>query len=343
MFNVKTDELYNKNDVVNSNELRKHIINIDSRFRKTHLETPTDFLYSFAHPYKNVIRARVASVEIPYGFYGFSKTRKQNTIFQIEATDYYGTLQTIQVAIPDGDYSAENLIDEIKKQLNKVREIYGLFFKISLDPISRKTTISHKGSGPVPNPLTPSKEPMSYELVFVMTGFEGRKADFGLGWNLGFCKHIYLVEGGASSPYSLTSESTINTLGDLYFFLGVDDFYTVEQKTNDDYIQCLAKILVKRDTNGIIFDDGYTVLSNDIVFPRPTDLKQVRVKLMDAYGKPLEMNCTNFSFSLEITEIMNVDTYTFYRNYIWDKADPRVNPKLTGSTVPIAPPGKNFN
>ena len=72
MLSVKTDELYNSNDIVNSNDIRKHIVNIDSRFRKSYLEPPTDFLYQFAHPYKNVIKARVASVEIPYGFYNFS-------------------------------------------------------------------------------------------------------------------------------------------------------------------------------------------------------------------------------------------------------------------------------
>ena len=65
MLHVKTDEIYGKNNVVNSNDLRKHLVNIDSRFRKTYLEPPTNFQYEFAHPYKNVIKARVASVEIP--------------------------------------------------------------------------------------------------------------------------------------------------------------------------------------------------------------------------------------------------------------------------------------
>jgi hypothetical protein len=83
MLSVKTDEIYGKNDVVNSNDLRKHLINIDSRFRKSYLEPPTDFLYQFAHPYKNVIKARVGSVEIPIGFYNFSKVKK-NTMKWIE-------------------------------------------------------------------------------------------------------------------------------------------------------------------------------------------------------------------------------------------------------------------
>ena len=57
---------------------------------------------------------------------------------------------------------------------------------------------------------------------------------------------------------------------------------------------------MKRDHNGIIFDDGYTVLSNDIIFPRPVDLKQVRVRLLDCYGVPIDLHSMNFSISFEI-------------------------------------------
>ena len=65
MIHVKTEEIYGKNEIMNSNDLRKHIVNIDSRFRKSYLEPPSDYIYEFAHPYKNVIKAKISSVEIP--------------------------------------------------------------------------------------------------------------------------------------------------------------------------------------------------------------------------------------------------------------------------------------
>ena len=130
MLHVKTDEIYGKNDVVNSNDLRKHIVSIDSRFRKTSAEPPTDFSYHFAHPYKNVIKARVASVEIPNGFYHFSKV-KRNTMFRIDATDYGGNRHFIQVTIPDGDYTPCELIETIQEQFHAIKDTYGLFFRIT--------------------------------------------------------------------------------------------------------------------------------------------------------------------------------------------------------------------
>lgn len=338
MLHVKTDELYGKNDIVNSNDLRKHIINIDSRFRKTALEPPTDFQYDFAHSYKNVIKARIASVEIPIGFYNFSEV-KRNTMFRLDATDYVGNAHFLQVTIPDGDYAPPCLVEKIQEQFNAIRDMYGLFFRITLDQISRKVTITHDGSGPPPCPPGPTHCPVSFGLTFGMVGLEERVYDFGLGYNLGFDKQYYVVD----SPFSITGESLINTSGDNYFLLSINDFYNVEHYTNETYIQSFAKILIRRDANGIIFDSGYTVLSNEIILPRPIDLKQVRVRLMDMYGVPIDLHNLNWSISLEITEVMNVQMYDNYRTYLWDKSEPRAIHKTSGAASGIAPPARNFN
>jgi len=338
MLHVKTDEIYGKNEVVNSNDLRKHLVSIDSRFRKSYLEPPTDFSYDFAHPYKNVIKARVGSVEIPSGYYHFSRTKK-NTMFRIDATDYIGKRHFLQITIPDGDYSPCELIETIQEQFYAIRDMYGLFFRITYDSRSRRTTIIHDGSAPAPCPPGPTHCPVSFALTFAMIGLEERNYDFGLGYNLGFSQHFYTV----NAPFCITSESLLTTQTDHYFLLGIDDFYTVEHKTDETYIQCLAKILIKRDSNGIIFDDGYTVLSNDIVFPRPVDLKQVRVRLMDMYGVPIDLHNLNFSISLEITEVMNIQLYDNYRTYLWNQPEPRAVRNISGSSAGIAPPALNYN
>lgn len=338
MLNVKTDEIYGKNDIVNSNDLRQHIVNIDSRFRKSYLEPPTDFLYSFAHPYKNVIKARVGSVEIPNGFYSFSKAKK-NTMFRLDVSDYTGIMHNLVIEIPEGDYNPLGLVNTIQEKFDEIRDTYGIFFEINLNPLTRKVNIAFQGTAPPPCPKYPTHNPQGFGITFAMVGMENRMYDFGLGYYLGFNNHFYCV----TSPYCIESESLINTSGDTYFFLAIDDFYTVEQKTSDDYIQCLAKILVKRNRDGIIYDDGYTVLSNDIVFPRPVDLKQVRVRLLDMYGFPIDLHNLNFSLSLEITEVMNVVMYDNYRNYLWSKAEPRAKKMISGSAAGIAFPGRSFN
>ena len=100
---------------------------------------------------------------------------------------------------------------------------------------------------------------------------------------------------------------------------------------------------MKRNENGIIFDDGYTVLSNDIIFPRPLDLKQVRVRLLDMYGETIDLHNLNFSISLEITEVMNIQLYDSYRTYLWNNPEPRAVRDINGSAAGIAPPALNYN
>ena len=113
--------------------------------------TPTDFQYRFAHPYKNVIKARVASVEIPLSFYTFSRAKK-NTMFRIDTMDYTGTRQFLTVEIPEGDYSADCLVKAIQDQFERIKEKYGIFFRIWLNPVSRRVSITCDGSGPPKGP-----------------------------------------------------------------------------------------------------------------------------------------------------------------------------------------------
>jgi hypothetical protein len=332
--------------LLESNNYRIHLINIDSRFRKSKLEPPTDFLYHFAHPYKNVLKVRVASVEIPITSYNFSKV-KQNTMFRIDIQDYTGAIHNITVAIDDGDYTPQTLISAIQSQFELIRNKYGIFLRITYNPITKRTTIVSDGSSG-PGSIAPTFQPNTFSITFGMVGLEQRTYDFGLGYNLGFVSHFYTVPPQSDGTYSITSESLINTITDTYYLLCIDDLYTVEHKTADSYIQCLAKILIKRnspntDTNPIIFDDGYTVLSNSIVFPRPTDLKQAQIRLLDCYGAPVDLQHFNMSISLEITEIMNVKLYDSYRNSIWSGAEPVVMTHSSGSSAAIAFPGRGFN
>lgn len=64
MLNTRIGENYNANDVINSNDLRKRILNIDSTFRSDISDPSSAFTYKLEHPYKNLIRLRLASIEI---------------------------------------------------------------------------------------------------------------------------------------------------------------------------------------------------------------------------------------------------------------------------------------
>lgn len=336
MLNSKIAEVYGSNDVINSTDLKKHIVNIDSRFRNAQSEPVSNFLYRFAHPYKNIIRVRLASVEIAYPYYNFS-IAKNNISFIVKAYDATDAIVSMPVVIQAGNYTASELQTAIQTVFDTLKNTYGVFMKITIDSFTKKTKIENLGASPLPITGGPTIDPSPFTLDFSIPDMDKRTADWGLGYNLGFRnKSIfadYLNVESSLDIYTI-SKCPIDIIGDQYALLAINDYYTVEQRTNDNYIQAMAKIIATKNNNGsIIFDSGYTVLTNDFVFPSPTDLKQIQVQLLDPYGIPVDMDCFNYSISLEITEVTNLKMYEFYRNYLWLGSVPRVSAKASGSAV----------
>lgn len=355
MLNTKRNEIFNANDVINSNDLRKRIVNIDSRFRTSLMASTTDFYHKFETPYKNVIRARVASVEIPNMSYIFSLLHYQNTYFTISAYDFNSILRTITIIIPDGNYTAIELLSSIQLQLNtKFLYPYGIYINIFPNIAQIKTVIEILGVIQIPTGTTPvwppinvswahitstytTHTPAPYKIDFKVSALKHRIYNNGLGFNMGFRDILYnvITPGSIPGSYGISSESCIDIIGDMYYFLSVDDFHTVEQQTNENTFECLAKIIVREEKGAVIYDDGSTLLSNDVIFPSPIDLKQIHIRLLDPYGKIIDLNDMNFSFSLELTEVMNTKLYEFYRNYIWLGQLPTLPQDVRGAGVPL--------
>jgi hypothetical protein len=345
MLNTRIGENYNANDVINSNDLRKRIINVDSRFRADVCQPPTDFTYKLEHPYKNLIRLRVASMEIPNMFYSINKN---NNCFTVKAFDITGVPRIAQIVIEEGNYTSVEIVAALQEQFDlQLRNPYGIFFTVMLNTISAKMTLSHDGVAtyPVtaPNPApTASAKPFILDFC-TCSPVKKRTQNWGLGFNLGYRQKQYKVTNmrqSSSTPpldiYYQTGEACLDVLGDTYCLLAVNDLHTVEQKTTDSYFQILAKIIIREDKQAVIYDDGAALLSNEIIFPSPTDLKILQVRLLDPYGDPIDLCGMNWSFSLEITEVLNTKLYDFYRNYIWLGTVPSVNYKtVTGTAQPL--------
>ena len=334
--NSRRNEIFNFNDVINSNDLRKQIVNVDSRFRDSATkELSTNYQYTFEHPYKNVIRIRIASVEIPNSWYEFSAAN-HNTSFVISAYDISNNLRTVTIQIADGNYGAIDLLTTIQAQfVSKLQTPYGIFMSIYPNPFSLKSTIELRGVAAV-GAAAPTATGQPFYLNFIMTATANQPFNWGLGYNLGFRSLRYTVNtitdvSGGISTYSVQSESLIDVTAENYVFLAVNDYYTVENKNTIGFTQALAKIIVRDAKFSILFDDGGSLLSNDVIFPSPIDLKRIQVKLLDAYGQVIDLNGLNFSFSLEITEVTNTKMYEFYRNYIWLGTVPSLPSNVTGS------------
>ncbi len=336
MLNTRAAEMWNANDVINSNDLRKRLINVDSKFRQDLAQPIGNFQYRLEHTYKNIIRLRVCSVEIPNTFYTFSAAR-QNNVMRVQALDSNNIQQLITVTVPDGNYTNIELLDTIQDQFDTFALATGIFLNISVSNTSGKVTIKNLGLAPAPIPpatLLPSTTPslnakatiISFATLFPST----RQNGLGLGYNLGFRQIRYVPDPTAPvAPatlitYSITGEAIIDTVEDQYILLNVNEYNTLEHKTDTNFLQVLAKVIIREDKNMVIYDDGSSCISNEIIFPQPQNLSNLQLTLYDSYGQVVDLNGLNWSVTLEVTEVLNTRLYDFYRNYIWLGSIPTV-------------------
>lgn len=279
-----TESIYSKNNIIDPNDVRVLFINIDSRFRTLAIgESTTNFNMVFNTPYKNIIKVRVASVEIPNMWYNFSTSLK-NVSFRMKkkSASSYTT-----ISIKDGIYTSEDMIACVSASM-KIG--LGISAAIEFDMSSLKTILSYN-------------EPFDIDFSNGST-FYSR-----LGQHLGFKNLKYAsvqTVGDDSGLYSVTSEGSVDVIGNAYLLLSVGGFVAVEHPVSaTSVIKCLAKIVVREDKGSVIYDDGSSLITNAVVLQKPTEYKSFAIKLMNGYGDILNLNGLNLSFTLELTELMN--------------------------------------
>jgi hypothetical protein len=310
MFNVKKDIYANPGDIINPTDYKRTIVVIDSRFRDPGSYSPTDYMMKLMKPYKNIIRVRMTSTEFPNVFYTFSEER-YNVKFRIfydianpqgNMVRYYFPLQ-----IKTGNYSAEAMRTEIdgKLSLMSSQDINGeLGFNpeltIQLDNITARYTIS------ATNKNTPF-----FGIDFTEETLAKRRCDWGLGYYLGFRNRVY----EPSTNWEHEAESFMDTNGNPNLYLELNDYVSCDLNNFENNIHCFAVMIQKENKYFSIFGDEMSFLTREIVFPQPRDISQFRVCLRDVYGNIIDMRDTDWTFTLELTEVMNPRLYGFYKDY----------------------------
>lgn len=280
-----------------ANDIQKHIVNIDSRFRddpKT--ADAANFYFSLLSPIKNILRIRITSIEFPNNFYTFSHKRK-NTIMRILYTGPTGNVVPVAIEIDDGTYSAF----EMELALNTLFQepSYGLDW------------------------LTAKFDPITGHFVFTGTKYFGidatyhalnREFDYGLGYYLGFTKKLHRSFVVTPGTYRVISDQLANFSGDSYVLLRLNDFNCVRHSMYSNDLNALAKIVIRDQKNFMSFDDYSGQHAKEVVFPTPQDLSRMKIQVLDAYGELIDMEGMNFSFSIEVLEIKNLSLYNAVRD-----------------------------
>ena len=268
------------------------IYNIDSKFRNT-----TTFSNAGDYVYNNMDQTVGTNYVIePFNEKNvielkISSIEIPNTVYFIQAARGNNVIGSYTV--PNGSYTRQELITLLNAN------IYGVVFTYT--SATGKVTITTDVSTTLTIP-TNSVSDSNYESLGELLGFTAPQTI-------------------AISTTVIGVNSMMNPSED-YFFIRINDFGNILHR-NRRYV---AKIIP--DNTGR-FDDInqetiYRLVTNIIKFDQPLDIPNLRITLEDSYGQIINMNGSNYSFSLELTIVTNsilknYDEIRFYNEKVMNR------------------------
>lgn len=278
--------------VLYPSDVKTTVINIDSRFRENwQASSSTDFLIKLPRTYKNAITLRLSSIELPNTWYTFSAARGNTSFF----------VNNVLRTIPDGNYT--NPVTLANAITTAAAGVFTATYNVLPANDPSKFTLSS------PNPFT-LRFGSATTCGNISSGVSSLLPfDSGLGYQIGFTGNVY------SGSNTYTGEYIVDTMRDSYVFLQLPELEMMmdAHSYGNTSIKAFAKIVVDKPKNALIFDNGTNTVSKVTNFAQPTNISTLRVKLVDAYGLPIEL-MADFSLTLEVQEVVNAKLYETYRN-----------------------------
>ena len=302
-------------------------LNIDTRFREDLYSTQSsDITIKLPEKYTKVVSMQLATIELPVCFYGISKENGNNFMYvALKYTDpsgvfinsstvigtdddgnsIYFTEQVIQ--LPVGNYNAPDFIDSINSSLSPKDQTGNILITDSIfSYIEFSIDITTTGSGTGKVNLYPTGL-YSGNITEIILDFardiDGNQSSVDIstriGWNIGFIYPLY------SGSVTYTAETIVEPAKIRYIYLVVDDF---NNSANNYFVSVfskytlspniLARISIRGSYFSLIMDNDHKIISEPRLYFGPVDIQKLRVRLIDEHGRTLNMNNSNFSFSI---------------------------------------------
>ena len=262
-------------------------LSIDSRFADQYNDGTADFTIRLPDTYKNIMRLALSSVEVPLVEYVFSE-RRRNVTFAVRVS----TGPVLTVTIPSGNYGPIALAAAVQAGLQAVDPSGG--FTCTYDGIADRFTFACSSGAFRLCLHDPADSP---------TG----KRYWGIGYYMGFRSSV--LTGSASytgiqppqigpTPYYLMQVSCPDAVET-----------TIHATGAQSWISALAKIVLRGSVYSMQFDDGANRLRKEITFAAPSNIGQMRVRLVDPYGDVVDLGDVDWSMTFEITAVTNSCKY----------------------------------
>jgi hypothetical protein len=294
----------------------------------------TDSTYLLPVKWKNAISISLASINIPNIMFAFSNDLGTNQLYISEDNTNISGI----VILPEGNYEvydpsssyiggnsfATMLENAINNQLGTSSR-----FSVYINPITNFVTISNKVNTFTMNTII--KTDITYGGPYVNCGPYSNyfvndteivdKSNLKpeiyiqtMGYQMGFREILY------SGSSSYTSESIFNNAYSNYLYFSVDDFTGSQQISNTFGIlkngildnNILGVIPLTSQTFNCTFDNNSNFIYKKREYFGPVDISKLSIKLLNQYGNLVNLNKTDFNFSIQVTSLYDIDRQSIF-------------------------------
>jgi len=285
---------------------------VDTKFRANFEGTSsTDFMLNLPTRLTKIASMQVSSIEFPVNFYGISASYGNNffnVVINVAPADpadpdiIYNNVFTV----PDGNYTNAEFIA-------KLNSVLGSDAPVASDPYSCIQFSHNTETGKVTVvALTSVLSTIQYFALNFDTDWTGKcvktySLTTRIGWNMGFTKPNYAEE----TEY--ISESIINPAPIKYVYLAIEDY---NKNVNNGFVSAfnsyllnpdiMARITIGEPYFGLIIDTNRNLITEPREYFGPVDIQRLHIRVLDDHGRILNMNNSNYSFSLTMKQVYNL-------------------------------------
>ena len=294
-------------------KLNRPNLNIDTRFRENYYSSlSTNFNISLPLTMNNVVSMQLDAIELPTTFYNISK-QSGNNFFTLNVSITGDIPISYVVTIPDGNYGYTQLINLLNTTMSNIAnsDISLINFQYIIFGININ---NNTGSGQMfvsvaNDPLVPVGMQFSLNFQADRNGNDDRNTPLPLkiGWNFGFRNGIY------ENNINYVSEGIVDLSGPKYVYLVIDDHNN--NVSNNFYSAFNSSILNKNILARISLQSGafniFSQNSLNIITPvrryfGPVNIVNLNIQLLDEYGRIINLNNMDYSFSLTFESIYDL-------------------------------------
>lgn len=278
--------------------INRQSLNIDTRFRDNYYGSPsTNFNVTLPLIINNVLTMQLTAIELPTTFYAISKQLGCNFFTLI----VNGVARVITV--PDGNYTNNGIINVLNAAVTNLAATDPAAIDFKYIDFAVNNT-NDNGSGQMVVGVDVSAPyPVTLSLNFQFNRYgeydTGTPLPLKLGWILGFRNGVY------ENNITYVSEGIVDLTGPRYIYLVVDDY---NNNVNNNFYSAfnssvlnkniLARISLQGKTFNIFNENNLNIVTSPRQYFGPVKLQNLNIQLLDEYGRVLELNNMDYSFSL---------------------------------------------